>query len=208
MKEHLTWTYKISNFLKWLIRTTYIPLVLIVLLSVDTGKASSINFQANIGTVYLFHHTAETERKTRILSVFSPIEQTNQPAPGKNIPHENVAYLALHYSGSSINQKLAEAPYTSLFHPLAAPSTNCEKVQKSKVDQETITDSKDSNSKMHVCALTPPCGFLAKLTEVLENQHMKVARLSALHKGHLHPQEKTRHLYHRLLFMILVNIHN
>jgi hypothetical protein len=42
---------------------TYVPLVLIVLLSVDTGKASSVNFQANIDTVYLFHHTAETDIK-------------------------------------------------------------------------------------------------------------------------------------------------
>jgi hypothetical protein len=56
-------TKLVSNFLNWLIRMTYVPLVSIVLLSVDTGKASSVNFQANIDTVYLFHHTAETEIK-------------------------------------------------------------------------------------------------------------------------------------------------
>jgi hypothetical protein len=41
----------------------HVPLVLIVLPSVDTGKASSVNFQANIETLYLFHRTAETEIK-------------------------------------------------------------------------------------------------------------------------------------------------
>jgi hypothetical protein len=56
-------TKLVSNFLNRLIRMTYVPLVLIVLLSVDTGKASSVNFQANIDTVYIFHHTAETEIK-------------------------------------------------------------------------------------------------------------------------------------------------
>ena len=54
-------TKLVGNLLNWLIRIIYIPPVLIVLLSVDTGKASSVNFQANIDTLYLFHHTAETE---------------------------------------------------------------------------------------------------------------------------------------------------
>jgi len=54
-------TKLVSNFLNWVIRTPYIPPVLIVLPSADTRKASSVNFQANIDTLYLFHHTAETE---------------------------------------------------------------------------------------------------------------------------------------------------
>ena len=62
-------TKLISNFLNWLIRMTYTPLVLIVSLSIDTGKASSVNFQANIDTLYLFHHTAETEIK-KFLSLY------------------------------------------------------------------------------------------------------------------------------------------
>jgi hypothetical protein len=73
MQGHPLCTHRINKFVKWLIRNTYIPLVLIFLLSVDIGKASSANFQANIGTLYLFQHTAETEIKTCILSVFSPI---------------------------------------------------------------------------------------------------------------------------------------
>jgi hypothetical protein len=58
-------TKLVSNFLNWLTRTTHIPPVLIVLLSVDTGKASSVNFQANIDILYLFHHTAEKERERK-----------------------------------------------------------------------------------------------------------------------------------------------
>lgn len=80
---------------------TYIPLVLIVLLSVDTKKANSVNFQADIDTLFLFHHAAETEIKTSILSVFSPISQTNKPAPRRNIPLEKV----IQYIWHSIIQK-------------------------------------------------------------------------------------------------------
>jgi len=50
---------------------TYIPPVLIVLLSVDTGKASSVNFQANIDTLYPFHHTAEKEKNKYFKRVFT-----------------------------------------------------------------------------------------------------------------------------------------
>jgi hypothetical protein len=71
---------------------------LIVLLSVDIGKANSVNFQSDIDILFLFHHAAETEIKTSTLSVFSPISQTNKPAPRRTIPLEKVTQYIWHSS--------------------------------------------------------------------------------------------------------------